>query len=102
MLFRSNEYLPKEETWRIDLAHKLIDCGADIIHGHHPHVLQSDEIYKDKPIFYSLGNFIFDQNWSKETSTSEFIIIEINKDNILKITKKPYVIKYNSQPYFLD
>lgn len=97
-----NEYLVKPELWIIELAHNLIDAGADIIHGHHPHVLQSTEIYKDKPIFYSLGNFIFDQNWSKETSSSEMIILKVNKENIIETTKKPYVIKYNSQPQFID
>lgn len=40
-------------------AKKLIDAGADIIMGHHPHILQGVEIYKGKPIFYSLGNFVF-------------------------------------------
>ncbi|MDD4785381.1 MAG: CapA family protein [Candidatus Shapirobacteria bacterium] len=97
-----NEYLPKAETWRVNLAHKLVDVGADIIHGHHPHVLQENETYKNKVIFYSLGNFIFDQNWSKETSNSELVILKVNKFNILETIKKPYVIKYNSQPQFLD
>jgi len=49
------------------LAHKIIDAGADAIIGTHPHVVQEMEIYKDKPIFYSLGNFIFDQYFSPET-----------------------------------
>lgn len=40
-------------------AHKMIDAGADIIMGHHPHVVARMEYYKEKPIFYSLGNFIF-------------------------------------------
>lgn len=40
-------------------ARRLIDAGADVIVGHHPHVLQGIEIYKNRPIFYSLGNFIF-------------------------------------------
>ncbi|MDD2228127.1 MAG: CapA family protein [Candidatus Cloacimonetes bacterium] len=40
-----------------DLAHKLIDLGADLIVGHHSHTLQPFEIYKGKHIFYSLGNF---------------------------------------------
>jgi len=97
-----NEYLKDPETWRVDLAHQLIDAGADIIHGHHPHVLQSTEIYKNKPIFYSLGNFIFDQSWSKETSSSEMIILKVNEEEILETNKKPYVIKYNSQPQFID
>lgn len=47
------------QSWQKDIAHKTIDMGADIIMGHHPHVLQGIEIYKDRPIFYSLGNFVF-------------------------------------------
>lgn len=97
-----NEYLKSPETWRVNLAHQLIDAGADIIHGHHPHVLQSTEIYQNKPIFYSLGNFIFDQNWSKETSSSEFVTLTVDKNNILNTVKKPYIIKFNSQPQFTD
>jgi gamma-polyglutamate biosynthesis protein CapA len=49
------------------LAKIAIDSGADLVIGHHPHVIQDIEKYKDKFIFYSLGNFIFDQNFSKET-----------------------------------
>lgn len=44
-----------------NLGHRLIDAGADIIIGSHPHVLQEVELYKNGIIFYSLGNFIFDQ-----------------------------------------
>ena len=84
------------------MAHQLIDAGADIVHGHHPHILQSTEIYKNKPIFYSLGNFIFDQNWSSETSSSELVILKVDKENILETIKKPYLIKFNSQPQFLN
>jgi len=40
-------------------AHSMIDAGADAFIGHGPHVLRGIEIYKNKPIFYSLGNFIF-------------------------------------------
>jgi poly-gamma-glutamate synthesis protein (capsule biosynthesis protein) len=42
-----------------EIAHKLIDSGADLIIGHHAHVIQSFETYRDKYIFYGLGNFIF-------------------------------------------
>lgn len=44
---------------QIDMAHSIIDSGADAIIGHHPHIFQGIEIYKGKPIFYSLGNFVF-------------------------------------------
>jgi len=49
------------------VAHSLIEAGADVIIGHHPHVIQGLEIYQGKPIFYSLGNFIFDQYFSADT-----------------------------------
>ncbi|MCX7745520.1 MAG: CapA family protein [Clostridia bacterium] len=57
----------KEESFdvlpeQVEMSHKLLDQGADIILGHHPHQFQGIEIYKGKPIIYSLGNFIFDQN----------------------------------------
>jgi poly-gamma-glutamate synthesis protein (capsule biosynthesis protein) len=45
-----------------DLAHRAIDSGADVVLGHHPHVIQGIEKYKGRCICYSLGNFIFDQH----------------------------------------
>jgi poly-gamma-glutamate synthesis protein (capsule biosynthesis protein) len=49
------------------VAYALVDSGADLIIGHHPHVVQGMEVYKNKFIFYSLGNFIFDQYFSADT-----------------------------------
>lgn len=48
-------------------AHELVDAGADVIIGGHPHVVQPMEVYNGVPILYSLGNFIFDQWFSEET-----------------------------------
>ncbi|MDO8510001.1 MAG: CapA family protein [bacterium] len=48
------------------LARSFIDQGADLIIGHHPHVVQGIDMYKDRPIFHSLGNFIFDQYFSQD------------------------------------
>ncbi|MFH1522730.1 MAG: CapA family protein [Patescibacteria group bacterium] len=63
-----------------NIAYKLIEAGADIIIGHHPHVAQGMEIYKGKPIFYSLGNFIFDQYFSKDTQEGLAIGINVNNE----------------------
>jgi len=93
-----NEYLPQAEKWRIDLAHLMVDNGADIIHGHHPHVWQPSELYKEKLIYYSFGNFVFDQNWSPETSRSKIIRLTLSKDKILNEEVFPIEIKFNSQP----
>lgn len=47
---------------QVELAHAAIDAGADLVLGHHPHVLQGIEQYKGKNIVYSLGNFCFGRN----------------------------------------
>lgn len=60
-----DEYVTQNRYQR-EFAHKLIDLGVDAIIGAHPHVVQGVEIYNGKPIFYSLGNFIFDQYWRKD------------------------------------
>ncbi len=51
----------------MDVSHAAIDAGADMVLGNHPHVTQGIENYKGKLIVYSMGNFIFDQYWSRET-----------------------------------
>ncbi len=58
------------------LAHTFIDSGADMVIGAHPHVIQPMEIYKGKPIFYSLGNFVFDQYFSKDVTVGLSVGVE--------------------------
>ncbi len=64
---------------QVELARRLIDAGGDFIIGHHPHVVQTFEEYNGKLIFYSLGNFVFDQYWSKETQEELAIGIELSE-----------------------
>lgn len=68
---------------QVVFAHKLIDAGVDIIIGTHPHVVQGIEIYKNKPIFYSLGNFIFDQYWSEETQRGLVLKLKIDNNDLI-------------------
>lgn len=67
------EYKPVPDQIKTDLYHRLIDAGADMVIGDHPHWIQSTEAYKGKPIIYSLGNFMFDQNWNPELMRSAAI-----------------------------
>lgn len=55
-----------------------IDEGASFVYGHHPHVLSGYEIYKNRPIFYSLGNFIFDNPINKNRRMSCILSLDIN------------------------
>ncbi|MFT0801568.1 CapA family protein [Bacillus swezeyi] len=59
------EYDNEPNDRQKDLAKAIADAGADIILGAHPHVLEPIEVYKDTVIFYSLGNFVFDQGWTR-------------------------------------
>lgn len=54
-----------------EIAHAAIDAGVDLILGHHPHILKGVEIYRGKPIFYSLGNFAIEQPWVFEADVRE-------------------------------
>ncbi|KQC11983.1 MAG: hypothetical protein APR54_10255 [Candidatus Cloacimonas sp. SDB] len=73
------EYVPYPSPDQIRIGRTLIDTGADIIFGGHPHVTQSYEVYKNRPIFYSLGNFIFDHTYIP--TTQESFIAEITIDD---------------------
>ncbi|MBD3282196.1 MAG: hypothetical protein GF387_01140 [Candidatus Portnoybacteria bacterium] len=80
----------------------FIETGADLVVGGHPHVIQSIEKYKGKYIFYSLGNFIFDQYFSKETMEGFGLEVTFStKENNLDVSYGlfPYLINNNSQPY---
>lgn len=65
------------------LAHKIIEVGADLIIGHHPHIVQNIEKYQGKLIFYSLGNFIFDQYFSPATQQGLAVGLEIYPDRLV-------------------
>jgi gamma-polyglutamate biosynthesis protein CapA len=76
------EYESKPNKKQIKLAHDWIDVGADVVVGAHPHVVQTVEKYKDKYIFYSLGNFIFDQYFSFGTTHGIGVSANISKDKV--------------------
>jgi len=93
-----SEYQPQPSVSQRLLAYTAIDAGADVIIGHHSHWVQGVEVYKEKPIFYSLGNLIFDQMWS--TSTREGLIVELNffRNQVAGIYLKPTFIQNIAQP----
>jgi poly-gamma-glutamate synthesis protein (capsule biosynthesis protein) len=81
------EYLPNPSEGIKSLGHEFVDAGVDLIIGSHPHVTQPSEEYKGKMIYYSLGNFIFDQYFSSQTQQGLLVQIEIDP-TMKKITTK--------------
>lgn len=76
------EYTRKPNEQQTAFARAAIDNGADIVIGAHPHWIQTIEEYKGKYIFYSLGNFVFDQDWSQETSEGLTIKVTLTTQGI--------------------
>lgn len=58
-----NEYINYPSSSQKKFAHWLVDVGFDLVIGMHPHILQGYEVYNEKYIFYSIGNFVFDMAW---------------------------------------
>ncbi len=75
-----------------ELAHYLVDLGADLIVGHYPHVISPIEIYNDTPVLYSVGNFISDQGWSRTTDAliTQFKLFE---DGRKRLEFSPMIIR---------
>ncbi len=67
------EYAKRHSKSQEQLAHAWIDAGADAVVGAHPHVIQDMESYKNRPIVYSMGNFVFDQFFSEKTQEGIFV-----------------------------
>ncbi|MBD3281613.1 AmmeMemoRadiSam system protein B, partial [Candidatus Uhrbacteria bacterium] len=94
------EYQSQPNMTQIELAHWFIDQGVDAVIGAHPHWMQSVEVYNNRPIIYSLGNFIFDQDWSRETNYGLIAGLTISPD-LTEVQLHPIQIKA-SQPFVLQ
>lgn len=86
------EYKPKANAAQKGQGRAFIDAGADLVVGAHPHVVEEVELYKGKAIFYSLGNFMFDQNFSWETTHGLAIRVDFEEEET-HFSLIPMVIK---------
>lgn len=97
------EYINIPSVEHIKIARLLVDNGADIIVGHHPHVIQPVEEYKEKLIFYSLGNFLFDMIWSTNVRTGMAVKIFYDKANRkLDYQIIPIYLRNDYAPFLYD
>src|SRR5215216_493627 len=95
------EYLATPESWQVDWAHAAVDAGADVVIGGHAHWPKGIEVYEGDPIFYGVGNFLFDQSWSEESSTGIFAEITLYEDRVIQIRPVPFILLDYAQPNFL-
>lgn len=77
------------EPWRIRASRRLVDGGADLVLGNHPHVLQPREVYKGREIVYSLGNFCFGGSRGPENRTLIYqLILQVENGELLSTSSE--------------
>lgn len=92
MVHGGNEHNPVPSPRMVKTYRAFVDAGASVVIGTHPHVPQGYEIYHDTPVFYSLGNFVFDKKdmrgslWSK----SYMVRLHFQENNVQDIEIIPY------------
>ena len=97
-----NEYTKVLTDFQKNTGRFLIDNGADLVVGNHPHWIQDYEIYKDRYILYALGNFIFDQEWSKETKEGVIAKVIIQDKKVSNLFFTPTEIRNYGQVFQTD
>jgi poly-gamma-glutamate synthesis protein (capsule biosynthesis protein) len=88
------EYALRPTRGQVEFAHRMIDAGADLIVGSHPHVVQPLEAYHDRWIAYSLGNFVFDQ---KSAAGHHGLMLKVTVRDKLIVDVTPVHIIINSR-----
>ncbi|MCU0506013.1 MAG: CapA family protein, partial [Chloroflexi bacterium] len=83
-------------------AHRMIDAGADIVIGNHPHWAAAMEVYRGRPIWYALGDFVFDQIRSEETEEALLLELTFSGATLVQARMRPTLTLDASQPNLLD
>lgn len=103
-LHAGEEYQKEPTKFQIEFSRAAIDAGADLVVGHHSHVIQPNEKYPSAGsgqagyIFYGLGNFVFDQGFSEETMKGEILEVLIENGKIKEVIPKEVKINQFFQP----
>ena len=92
------EYSNLPNSFQKDFAKICLSNGADLILGHHPHVKQPLEKINNGWVAYSLGNFVFDQNFSEETMKGMLLRVTIENKKITQVKKQEIIINSFFQP----
>ncbi len=95
------EYRSEPAEIQKQWAKELVEAGADVVVGHGPHWVQKMEYINEKPIYYSLGNFVFDQMWSEETKSGLVMKLTFRDGELIKEEELPTYMSSWAQPEFI-
>lgn len=86
------EYATSAPAREVALAHAFVDAGAVAVFGSHPHVVQNHEVYNGAPIYYSLGNLIFDQYWDDAVTHGLMVRLTVAHGVVTSVAEIPVVL----------
>jgi poly-gamma-glutamate synthesis protein (capsule biosynthesis protein) len=95
-----DEYETQSASRQRAWAHSFVDAGADLVVGHHPHVVQESEQYNNAPIYYSLGNFIFDNYERHDTTRGLALEVHISERGITQVIERPLILTSDRRTCF--
>jgi poly-gamma-glutamate synthesis protein (capsule biosynthesis protein) len=95
-----DQYVWTPRDWVVDTCRKCIDAGATAVLTAHPHANMGMEIYKGKAIYYSIGNFIYDQMFTVETRQGYFLDLTFRGKNLVNYRIHPSEVLDFVQPRF--
>jgi poly-gamma-glutamate synthesis protein (capsule biosynthesis protein) len=93
-----DEFIQEPSPEEIELARKVIDAGADVVIGHHPHVLRGIERYRRGVIAYSLGNFVCDMAWDRRLRETVVFSCTLGRDGVQDFGVLPVYVNDAYQP----
>ena len=97
-----NEYEVTHSSKQREQAEALVAAGFDAVIGHHPHVVQDVEVIAGAPVFYSLGNYIFDQYFSRDVMVGLLLELVVDNDDLLVTLHPVEGYTQASQPRLLQ
>lgn len=97
-----NEYHDRANDYQRETARILVENGVDIVVGHHPHWVQDWEELEGKLVFYSLGNFVFDQMWSEKTRQGVLVDLTFEGSDVVSQEFKNIYIEKIGQPKLVE
>jgi hypothetical protein len=96
------EYRARPTESQRAVAHDIIEAGADMIIGNHAHYAAAMEVHQGRPIWYALGNFVFDQTWSEPTMEGITLELTFHGGELAQVRMRPHIILDKAQPNFLE
>jgi poly-gamma-glutamate capsule biosynthesis protein CapA/YwtB (metallophosphatase superfamily) len=96
------EYSPNPNYYQLHFARVAVEAGADLVVGNHTHVVQAVQELDGVQVFYGLGNFVFDQNWSRETQQGVILQVEFEGDRYLGYELTPTMVDIEGRVRLAD